>query len=51
MSPKTPEWELFDLDKDPLELNNVYHHPDYADVVVDLKKELYRLKAEVGDEE
>jgi arylsulfatase A-like enzyme len=49
--PKTPEWELFDLDKDPLELNNVYHHPDYADVVVDLKKELYRLKAEVGDEE
>jgi hypothetical protein len=49
--PKTPEWELFDLDKDPLELNNVYHHPDYADVVGDLKEELYRLKAEVGDEE
>ena len=49
--PKTPEWELFDLDKDPLELNNVYDHPDYADVVGDLKEELYRLKAEVGDEE
>ena len=49
--PKTPEWELFDLEKDPLELNNVYDHPDYADVVADLKEELYRLKAEVGDEE
>ena len=48
---KTPEWELFDLEKDPLEMNNVYDHPDYADVVVDLKEELYRLKAEVGDEE
>lgn len=26
-------WELFDLQKDPLELNNVYQDPDYANVV------------------
>lgn len=27
------EWELFDCDKDPLELFNVYNDPAYADVV------------------
>ena len=49
--PKTPEWELFDLEKDPSEMNNVYHDPAYAAVVEELKAELYRLKREVGDEE
>ena len=48
---KTPEWELFDLEQDPLEMNNVYAHPDYADVVKELKEELFRLKNKVGDEE
>lgn len=49
--PRTPEWELFDLNKDPSELNNVYHDPAYADKVEELKKELYRLKEEVKDYE
>ncbi|MBI1923702.1 sulfatase [Candidatus Poribacteria bacterium] len=49
--PKPPEWELFDLEKDALEINNVYHHPAYAAVVKELTAELYRLKQEVGDEE
>jgi arylsulfatase A-like enzyme len=44
-----PEWELFDLDKDPYELNSVYSDPEYADIVKDLKDELHRLQAEVGD--
>jgi arylsulfatase A-like enzyme len=44
-----PEWELFDLDKDPHEMNNVYAHPDYQETVKDLKGELYRLKEKVGD--
>ena len=44
-----PEWELFDLDMDPFELNNVYDDPTYADVVKKLKIELHRLQAEVGD--
>lgn len=47
--PKPPEWELFDLDKDPHELHSVYHDPAYADVVYDLSEELYRLQAKVGD--
>jgi arylsulfatase A-like enzyme len=44
-----PEWELFDLDKDPYELNSVYSHPEYADIVKDLKDELHRLQSQVGD--
>ncbi len=48
--PKEPEWELFDLENDPYELNSVYHDPAYADVVEELTAELNRLQAEVGDE-
>jgi arylsulfatase A-like enzyme len=47
---KEPEWELFDLDQDPCELNNVYGHPEYADAVSELTVELHRLQEEVGDE-
>ncbi|MFW6155421.1 MAG: sulfatase [Planctomycetota bacterium] len=45
-----PEWELFDLEKDPCELHSVYHDPAYADVVDELTDELHRVQAEVGDE-
>jgi len=45
-----PEWELFDLEKDPAELNNVIDDPAYAGVARELKDELHRLQAEVGDE-
>lgn len=48
---RTPEWELFDLEKDPLEMQSVYDDPAYADVIKTLKAELYRLKAEVKDNE
>ena len=44
-----PEWELFDLEKDPCELNSVYSDPDYAEVVAELKAELKRLQERVGD--
>ena len=49
-TPEEPEWELFDLDKDPYELNSVYHNPEYAEIVAELKDELHRLQDEVGDE-
>lgn len=48
--PDPPEWELFDLDKDPAELNSVYRNPACADVLEDLKQELARLRSEVGDQ-
>jgi arylsulfatase A-like enzyme len=49
--PTEPERELFDLVKDPCEMNNVYGDPAYADTVRELKTELYRLKEQVGDTE
>ena len=48
---KKPEWELFDLERDPKERNNVYHAAAYADVVESLSQELERLKGESGDTE
>ncbi len=48
-SPEPPEWELFDLEKDPLELQSVYDDPAYADIVEELKKELYKRKEEALD--
>ncbi|MBT3268218.1 sulfatase [Candidatus Poribacteria bacterium] len=47
---KEPEWELFDLERDPMELNSVYGDPAYADIVTELKAELDRLQSGVGDE-
>jgi len=47
--PRPPEWELFDLEKDPCELRNVYDDPVYAGVVRELKAELDRLQRQVGD--
>ncbi len=45
----TPEWELFDLEADPYELNNIVHDPANADLVAALKAELHQLQADVGD--
>ena len=39
-----PEWELFDLQKDPREMKSVYGEPAYAKVQRDLKAELERLR-------
>ncbi|MDP8910028.1 MAG: sulfatase [Chloroflexota bacterium] len=47
--PREPEWELFDLEADPMELHNVYDDPAYQGVVAELKEELARLQAQVGD--
>lgn len=44
------EWELFDCEKDPLELLNVWNSPDYASVVKQLTEELNRTMLEIGDE-
>src|SRR5205085_10131443 len=38
------EWELFDLQKDPHELKNVYDDADYAKVRQDMTDELKRLR-------
>lgn len=43
------EWDLFDRDKDPLQLRSVYADPAYADAVASLKAELSRLRALYGE--
>jgi arylsulfatase A-like enzyme len=47
--PTAPEWELFDLEKDPHEMNNIYDDPAYAGQIKALKIELDRLQKQVGD--
>ena len=49
--PTPPEWEMFDLEKDPREMKNVYDDPSYARVRDELKTELYRLKKHYEDTE
>jgi arylsulfatase A-like enzyme len=44
------QWELFDLEKDYQEMNNVYSDPEYASVVDELKKELERLQTYYKDD-
>jgi arylsulfatase A-like enzyme len=42
-------WELYDLEKDPNELHNVYDDPAYERTVGELKTELERLRRFYGD--
>lgn len=42
-------WELFDLDTDPNELENLYGHEDYQSVQEELHAELTKLQQELGD--
>ncbi|MAW24376.1 MAG: sulfatase [Gammaproteobacteria bacterium] len=44
------EWELFDCEKDPLELFNVYHDPGYREVVTAMTASLEEKMAEIGDD-
>ncbi len=43
------EWELYDLEKDPHEMNNVYNDPAYADVQKNMHERLTELRAKYGD--
>lgn len=43
------EWELYDREKDPQEMTNVYNDPSYAATVVKLHKELKELRVKYKD--
>ncbi|MBK1878996.1 sulfatase family protein [Pelagicoccus mobilis] len=42
--PATDEWNLFDLERDPAEMENVYENQEYADVRKRVTAEYYRLR-------
>ena len=44
------EWEMYDLQKDPDELTNLYGKKGTAQLTADLKKQLYALQKHYGDE-
>ena len=43
------QWELYDLQNDPNELNNLIGNDKYADIISNLKSELYNLKKNYGN--
>lgn len=43
-------WELYDLVKDPSELNNVYDAPAYRDIRDQLKSDFAALRKRIGDD-
>ena len=43
------EWELYDLEKDPSEMNNLYDNPDYLNVQKKLHLRLSELREKYGD--
>ena len=44
-----PYWELYDLENDPLEMNNIYPSTESSKVKAELKAQLSELKAQIGD--
>ncbi len=45
------EWEMYDLEKDPKEMNNIINDPAYKDILLEMKAELARLQVQYGDSE
>ena len=43
------QWELYDLQSDPNELDNLIGNDKYADIISNLKSELYNLKKNYGN--
>lgn len=44
-----PGWEFYDLEKDPHEMNNGYHNPEYSDTIAALKKRLRAVREELNE--
>ncbi len=43
------EWEMYDLEKDPQEMHNIYNNPDYADVQKTMHQRLAEMRTKYGD--
>ncbi len=43
------EWELYDLEKDPMEMKNVYNDPAYDEIKTELHRQLEELRIKYND--
>ncbi|MDR2039310.1 MAG: sulfatase [Bacteroidales bacterium] len=43
------EWELYDLQEDPHEMNNLYHQPGKESIIRKMKEELIKLQIQYDD--
>jgi arylsulfatase A-like enzyme len=49
-TPQTPAaWEFYDLKADPHEMQNQYSNPEYKAIIADMKRELKRIREELGE--
>jgi len=46
---ESDEWEMYDLEADPDEMNSVYNDPAYAEVQEQLHQRLRELREQYGD--
>lgn len=44
-----PGWELYDLEDDPYEMNNLYTKTEYSGIIVELKEKLMSLREELNE--
>ena len=49
VNPTLPHWELYDLQKDPREMQNVIADPAYQSTLKKLKHQLSQLTEQTGD--
>ncbi len=47
--PTPPAWEFYDLKRDPGEMTNRYHEPEYADIISKLKQQLRHERESLKD--
>ncbi len=46
-----PSWEMYDMEADEYEMDNLYYKEEYRELREQLKRELFALKEGVGDDE
>jgi len=44
-----PGWELYDIEEDPHEMNNLYGRSEYSDIIKELKAKLRLLREELNE--